>query len=144
MTFRSGSALVLLVCAVLCVAQPVFAQSEGAQDAKSQKADSYSCMVEGREAASNVSTGGAFGIGFVSGLCLGLIGTAVAYVAQGPPAQLPEERYSSLNDASCRMAFKDGYNEAGRKKKKGAALVGGLLGTAAFVLVAVSASSGSN
>jgi hypothetical protein len=85
-------------------------------------------------------TGGSMFGGLVGGVLLGLIGTAIAYVAQGPadlPAiQLVEaQKYGS----EYTLGIQQGFAEKSKKKKKSAALAGGLLGTAAWIAIVAGA-----
>lgn len=94
----------------------------------------------GREAASSrhSSTGWMVG-GFVSGIFLGLIGTAISYaMASGSSAEV--EGMPEGVEPTC---YRDGYTAKARGMNTGSALTGGLLGTAVLVLIVVSASSGS-
>ena len=105
---------------------------------------SVDCDVDrmmGREAASNThsSSGWMLG-GLASGVFLGLIGTAVAYaVASSSTAQV--ERVPDGVEPSC---YRDGYSSKAKSMNTNNALIGGLLGTAALVLIVVSATSGSS
>jgi len=100
------------------------------------------CNQQGRADGKETSTGGALAIGLVSGLGLGLIGTIVAVVAQGEP-EPPADKVAALQDTECRLEYKDAYGKSGKGKKRGAALLGGLLGTAALVAIVASSNSGS-
>jgi hypothetical protein len=98
------------------------------------------CMLRGTADGKKTSTGGAFTVGITSGFLLGLIGTAIAYVAQGEPRPTQAESAANLG-AGCRLAYEDAYGEAGKKKKKNSALLGGLIGTAIIVIVIASSSN---
>ena len=145
------SRLGLLSLFVLLVpTAPLFAQQEQ-QAAVKQSGDATAVdgitkgRLEGEVAAQRVGTGGWFVGGFASGLVLGLIGTAVIYVAAGnsDTAVPPDRRLVIANQPShYQQAFEVGYGEKIKSKRKGAALGGGLLGTATIVLLIVSASSG--
>jgi hypothetical protein len=102
-------------------------------------------QVEGQTAAMNVGTGGWFGGSFASGVFLGLIGTGVSWgLAAGSNADMPPEKKLTITnpDPSYRAFAEKAYGDKVRAKRKSAALKGGLLGTAAFVLIYASASSG--
>jgi hypothetical protein len=102
-------------------------------------------QLEGQTAAMNVGTGGWFGGSFASGVFLGLIGTGVSWgLAAGSNADMPPEKKLTITnpDASYRAFAEKAYGDKVRAKRKSAALKGGLLGTAAFVLIYASASSG--
>lgn len=91
------------------------------------------------DAENNHSAGGWWGGGIVSGVALGLIGTGVIWAvstASNPtpnPAMVPQD----VN----MVCYMEGYKKTARGKNKVAAGVGGLLGTAAFVIVYLSATS---
>lgn len=102
-------------------------------------------QLEGQTAAMNVGTGGWFGGSFVSGLFLGLIGTGVSYgVAAASNVEMPPEKRLMITnpDPSYHAFAEKAFADKVHAKRKSAALKGGLLGTAAFVLLYVSASSG--
>ena len=105
---------------------------------------SVDCDVDrtmGREAASNTHSSSGWMVGgLVSGVFLGLIGTAVMYaVASSSTAQA--ERIPDNVEATC---YRDGYSSKAKSMNTNNALIGGLLGTAALVLIVVSATSGSS
>jgi hypothetical protein len=129
----------LAVCAFLMFAvSPVLAQQQP-QPSEKSSVDAKTMadgMVTGQMLADQQGTGGSFVGGLAGGVFLGLIGTAIAYVAQGPadlPAvQLVEaQKYGS----EYTLGLQQGFAEKSKKKKKSSALMGGLLGTAAFVAV---------
>jgi hypothetical protein len=92
------------------------------------------CEMRGTADGQKVSTGGAFTVGITSGLLLGLIGTAIAYVGQGEPK--PTQAQSAANPGTgCRLAYEDAYGKAGKSRKRNSALIGGLIGTAIIVTV---------
>lgn len=118
-----------------------------AQPPRAAVADSSSTMavLHGRAAAERVGTGGSFAGGFVGGFFLGLIGTGIAYaVASGSDAQLPALDAARLAQATSdyQLAFRQGFEERVRARRKGAALTGGLLGTATIVVLVLSAAGG--
>jgi len=86
-------------------------------------------------------TGGSFVGGFAGGLLLGLIGTGIAYAAQGP-ADVPVAYAADAQKYGSEyvLGFQQGFAEKSKKKKRGAALTGGLLGTGALVVLVLSAS----
>jgi hypothetical protein len=101
-------------------------------------------QLEGQTAAMNVGTGGWFGGSLVSGVFLGLIGTGVSWgLAAGSNVEMPPEKKLLITspDASYKAFAEKAYADKVRSKRKSAALKGGLLGTAAFVVL-VAASSG--
>ena len=146
--FRRMVAALLLASVTLLQVQPVLAQTPSpaipvapapapaVQDSTpaAPQANINDCASRGRADGQNVSTGGAFTVGITSGILLGLIGTVIAYVAQGEPR--PTQAQSAANPgAGCRLVYEDAYGKAGKGKKKNSALIGGLLGTAIIVTV---------
>ena len=117
---------------------PCFAQTSEVAATTSTAAD---CVEKGRADGKAMGTGGAFTIGLVSGVGLGLLGTLIAWVAQGEPDP-PATEAAKLENAECRLNYADAYAKSGKRKKRGAALTGGLIGTAAIVAVLVSSGSG--
>ena len=102
-------------------------------------------QVEGQTAAMNVPTGGWFGGSLVSGVLLGLIGTGVSYgIAAASNVEMPPDKKLAITnpDVSYHAFAEKAYADKVKSKRKSAALKGGLLGTAAFILLYASASSG--
>lgn len=101
--------------------------------------------LDGEMAAMNVGTGGWFGGGLASGVLLGLIGTGVTWAAAGSSnAALPADRQLLLasQPVEYRQLYEKAYADKVKSKRKSSALKGGLVGTAAFVLLVASASGG--
>ena len=152
--FRKFVASVLLASVTLLQVQPALAQTPGSEPPATPApspvvtpappaVDVGDCVLRGRSDGSKTSTGGAFGIGVASGLLLGLIGTGIAYFAQGEPSPTAAQS-AAIADASCRLAYEDAYGKEGKKKKRSSALTGGLIGTAVIVVAIVaSGDSGS-
>jgi hypothetical protein len=107
---------------------------------ESSKPDVNDCIESGRNDGRHADTGGSFVGGLFGGLLLGVIGTGIAYVAQGEPDPPTTARYAKQG-AECRMAYSDAFGEQGKKRKRSAALTGGLLGTAVWIVVIAAASS---
>jgi hypothetical protein len=101
-------------------------------------------MIDGEALAESTRTGGKLGAGLGIGVLTGLIGTGIGYFVVGPARMTPEalERYSNKNP-EYQMGFKSAWEKKSQSKKRNAFLVGGLLGTAAFVVVLVSAQGSS-
>lgn len=78
--------------------------------------------------------------GFVSGVLLGLIGTAIIY-AVASSTSVDVDRYPEGAEQSC---YRDGYTAKAKSENSNDALIGGLLGTAVLVVLVVSATSGSS
>jgi len=148
--FRKLVATLLLCSVSLLQIQPAFAQTPPADTTAvpapaaatpapapvATPSNSTECMERGRADGEETSTGGAFAVGVTCGLLLGLIGTGIAYFTQAEPR--PTSGEMAMNrDPACRMSYEDAYREAGRKKKKNSALIGGLVGTAVAVAVIV-------
>ncbi len=100
-------------------------------------------MLEGEMLAENVPTAGKMGVGLGVGALTGLIGTGIGYFVVGPEP-LPADvvlRYADKS-ADYQLGFKAGWEKKSKSKKRNAFLAGGLLGTAAFVVLFVAATSG--
>uniref|UniRef100_A0A832IC02 Uncharacterized protein n=1 Tax=Eiseniibacteriota bacterium TaxID=2212470 RepID=A0A832IC02_UNCEI len=133
--------LLLSVSMLVSSVAPCWSQAPAGAAAPPAPALSHAaCSERGVREADHVGTGGAFTVGLVSGLGLGLIGTALAWGLQARP-QPPAETQESLDNAECRLAYRNAYASAGQGKKRRAALIGGLIGTT-VVVVAVAASGG--
>ncbi len=90
------------------------------------------CAERGALAARTCSSTGAFTIGFGSGLVLGPVGTVLAISSQGRPHP-PASASDDLTDRACKESYCMAYGDLGRDRKRAAALVGGLLGTATLI-----------
>jgi hypothetical protein len=101
--------------------------------------------LDGTSAAQSVGTGGWMAGGVVTGLFTGLIGTAIIWaVAGSSDVSVPADRRVQIADQppTYQQQYEQGYGEKLKSRRKGAALGGGLLGTAALVLLVVSSGSG--
>lgn len=115
------------------------APEEQAENKKPRDKSEFDCYILGKQRAKSMSTSGSSMGGFAGGVFLGLIGLGLAVALQGdpsvPPHVIPEEE-------DCQLPFIQGFQEEGRSRKRSAALTGGLVGTAALVvLVLVTTSS---
>ena len=91
------------------------------------------CRREGKELArTDVSTGGSFAGGVGLSLLLPFFGVGVAYLVAGKPS-VPYDLMPEGRTRQCQSAFIEGYQKEGRSKKRRAALIGGLVGTAVAV-----------
>lgn len=102
-------------------------------------------QLDGQTAAQGVGTGGWMAGGVVTGLFTGLIGTAVIWAVAGSSdvTMPPDRRLQIANEpATYQQSYESSYGQKLKSRRKGAALGGGLLGTAAFVLIYLSATSG--
>ena len=100
--------------------------------------------LDGSVAAQSVGTGGWMAGGVVTGLLTGLIGTAVIWaVAGSSDVSVPADRRLQIasQPPTYQQSYEAGFGEKLKSKRKAAALGGGLLGTAAFVLLYVSATA---
>ena len=98
-------------------------------------------QMDGKTAAMNA--GGWFGRSVVIGVVTGLIGTAVTVgVASGSGVELPPEQKVTLarQPLLVQQTFEKSYADAVRSKRKSSSWKGGLLGTAAFVVLLLSSS----
>ena len=96
-------------------------------------------QMEGRSAAMN--TGGWFGRSVVIGALTGLIGTAVTVgVASSSGVELPPEQKVAIarQPMLVQQTFEKSYADAVRSKRKSSSWKGGLLGTAALVVLLIS------
>ena len=139
----SGKTLVL---AILFGASSLLAQQAQPSGVTQAGANSSEVMAKGRldgtTAARSVGTGGWMAGGVVTGLFTGLIGTAVIWaVAGSSDVTVPADRRLLIANepATYQQSFEGGFGEKLNSKRKAAALGGGLLGTAALVLLVVSA-----
>lgn len=139
-----------LVLAILFGASSLLAQQAQPSAVTQAGASNTEVMAKGRmdgtTSAQSVGTGGWMAGGVVTGLFTGLIGTAVIWaVAGSSDVSVPADRRLQVADQPpvYQQAFEAGYGEKLKSKRKGSALAGGLLGTAALVLLVVSAGDGS-
>jgi hypothetical protein len=133
----------LVVVAVLLAALPCAAQVPVVDRQQAPAVETRSMadgMVAGHMLANTQGTGGSFAGGFVGGLVLGLIGTGIAYAAQGP-SELPITAFanSQKHGSEYVLGVQQGWAERSKAKKRSSALTGGLLGTATFVVLLLSA-----
>lgn len=101
--------------------------------------------LEGQSAAQNA--GGWFGRSVAIGVFTGLIGTAVTYgVAANSGVELPAEKKLEIagQPAAYQEHYEKAYADKVRSKRKSTALGGGILGTAAFVVLLVSSAGSGN
>ena len=112
------------------------------QPARGDAATMVSGEQDGRALARTKGTGGWLGVGFASGLALGLLGTAViTIVAHNSGTDLPADRQAEVQTrgAVYLHSFQHGYQDRLRARRRNAALTGGLLGTATIVAILLSA-----
>jgi hypothetical protein len=100
---------------------------------------------DGRVAAASVGTGRWAIGGFASGFFVGLIGTGVSWALAGSTnAEVPPEKRLLIasQPIAYQQAYEKGFADKVRSNRKSAALTNGLLGTALFLTIFVSATSG--
>lgn len=117
-------------------------KSKNNKKTETQKSDLsmfIECQEKGKLDGSQVSTEGSFLGGLAAGFLLGLIGTGIAVAAQSAP-EPPSSNIMNLKP-ECRLAYINAYRAEGLKKKRYAALGGGLAGTSIALLIILSASS---
>jgi hypothetical protein len=101
-------------------------------------------MVDGEAFAESIRTGGKVGLGVCVGVLTGLIGTGIGYFVTGPESMTTEaHQRCSSKSPDYQLGFKSGWDKKTQSKKRNAFLVGGLLGTAAFVVLSIAATSSS-
>ena len=141
---RMGIAVVALAVptgAVFGQAAPVAPTPQGAPTSEATPEMIARAQMDGRAAAMNA--GGWFGRSVVIGAVTGLIGTAVtAGVASGSGVELPPEQKVVIarQPMIVQQSFEKSYADAVRSKRKSSSWKGGLLGTAAFVVLLLSSS----
>jgi hypothetical protein len=97
---------------------------------------------DGELLGDGIHTGGKVGVGVAIGVLTGLIGTGIGYFVIGPETLSPEAFHrSSLGTPDYQLGFKSGWEKKTESKKRNAFLAGGLLGTAAWVALLVSANN---
>ncbi len=134
--YRAVLAMAVILAAPLSAQQqptPV-ALSTGTPAAELAKA-----RLDGEVAATNA--GGWFGRSVVIGALTGLVGTTITYaVAATSTPQLPTEKKLVIADKpqDVQVMYEKGYADKVRSKRKSTALGGGLLGTAAFLVIVFS------
>ncbi|MDP1570564.1 MAG: hypothetical protein Q8L86_11230 [Vicinamibacterales bacterium] len=146
---RAISAM-LIVPFVLATTLPANAQTAGQAPAaapattSADQGDTLAAgLVDGEMLAERVGTGSKLGTGLAVGVFTGFIGTGIGYFAMGPEGMTPEayQRYANRGP-EYQMGFKTGWERKTRARKRNAFLAGGLLGTAAFLAIVLSANAG--
>jgi hypothetical protein len=99
---------------------------------------------DGEILGDGIRTGGKVGVGVAIGVLTGLIGTGIGYFVIGPEQMTPEAfQRSSTRTIDYQTGFRSGWDKRTQSKKRKAFLAGGLLGTAAWIAIFISAQSGS-
>ncbi len=92
--------------------------------------------------ADTIGTGGKVAGGVVVGLFTGLIGTSIGYFVIGPQDLSAEAALAQqAKTPEYQLGFKNGWAKKTKDKKRKSFLVGGLLGTAAWVAILIKANS---
>jgi len=141
--FLAPLALTLLLTPV-AAAQQTAQQGQADSVAAAAAALIAQAQTEGALAATNVGTGGWFAGGFASGVVLGLIGTGVTWaIAGSSDATLPADRRLLIANrpTAYQQFYEKSYGDKVKSKRKTSALVGGLVGTATFLVIYLSASA---
>jgi hypothetical protein len=145
----SAFTLAPALCAGLVLgAMPAYAQDPApAPQPVVTDSSPAAAVLQGRAVAERRGMSGRFAGGFASGLLLGLIGTGITYaIAGSDDTALPALEAARLSSANPNysLAYQQGYSERLKSRRRSSALTGGLLGTLTFVVIYVSATSGSN
>ncbi|MDQ3996362.1 MAG: hypothetical protein M3303_05035 [Gemmatimonadota bacterium] len=142
------------VTAVALLAPPAAAQQPTQQgrrdsvavaDPAASAALFLQAQADGRMAAARAGTAGWAIGGFASGFFVGLIGTGVSWALAGSShVELPADQRLLIvsQPVTYQQAYEKGYADRVRSKRKSSALTNGLLGTALFLTIFVSATSG--
>ena len=146
--------ILVIFCMVIGYSAPVLAsgpdQEIGREDQTEQETDESEvstippsdswmyCHQLGKEDGGNISTGGSTAAGLAGGFLLGLIGTGLVVLLQSDsdPSRLA---LKNLEGDECQYAYIEAYNSQSVSKKRKAALVGGLIGTAVLVMIVIAA-----
>ena len=116
--------------------KPILIKDREANKLEQHGSEYSQCYYDGMMSAETYYSGsGWFAGGMLGGLTLGLIGTGIA-AAMSRGDVMPPEAFS-IDDADCRMAFIQGYSAKAKGKKTTNAVLGGLVGTALLVGLAV-------
>jgi hypothetical protein len=142
---KRGIAGLLIVSMVLSSTGTLGAQSAAAPPPApaSQANDTLAAgILDGEALAEAQRTGGKFGTGLAVGVLTGLIGTGIGYFVIGPtPPSAEALQRGAGRSADYQLGLKTGWERKTKSKKRNAFLAGGLLGTAAFLVVVTSGQS---
>lgn len=95
---------------------------------------------DGELLAETVGTGGNAGLGVVVGLFTGVIGTGIGWAVLGPKELSADGAMAQQSKSQeYQTGFKSGWAKKTKDKKRKSFLVGGLLGSAAWLAFLVSA-----
>ena len=97
------------------------------------------CHQQGKIDGGNISTAGSTVAGVAGGVILGLIGTGIVVLLQSK-SDPPQSSLQALEGDQCQYAYIEAFKDKSVSKKRTSALIGGLIGTAVFVIIYVSAS----
>ncbi len=131
----------LIVSLLVASAEGVSAQ----QPAASAPAATGSTAEGQRDAellAETVGTGGKVGVGVAVGLLTGIIGTGIGYFVIGPNDVSADAAIAQQGKSpEYQLGYKAAWAKKTKDKKRKSFLVGGLLGTAAWIALVASANS---
>ena len=131
------------IATILLIIFPVTVLAQEGVKTEEPKSGEYeNGYLEGRASASeNYSGGGWLAAGMGGGLLLGLIGGGIVVgISQSGTVEPPTMHRMSISDKSSnyKMGFYDGYSKKAKKKRLGNSILGGLIGTAAIVVIIMS------
>ena len=100
-------------------------------------------LLEGEILAEGEATGGKLGVGLAVGVLTGFIGTGIGYFVIGPtPLSAEALQRSVAKSADYQLGLKTGWERKTKSRKRNAFLTGGLLGTAAWIVIYAAAQRG--
>jgi hypothetical protein len=147
----SPLAALVLLAAPVAAQQPAQQQpaQQGTLDSAAVAAQAAALVAQahgdGQMAAANVGTGGWFAGGFASGVVLGLIGTGITWaIAANSAVEVPPDKRLLLANkpVAYQQLYEKAYGDKVKSKRKISGITGGLLGTATFLVIYLSAMSG--
>jgi hypothetical protein len=107
-----------------------------------QKGFTYEQGYRDGERQADAAKAGKFGTGLVVGALTGLLGTGIGYFVVGPKSLDGSAMMKSAEKGDeYQLGFRTAWDKRTQSKKRNTFFVGGLLGTAAFVAVYLSANS---
>ena len=97
-------------------------------------------VIEGELMGDQLAVGGKLALGLTVGFLTGLIGTGIGYFVIGPQGLDGQAlaKYSEKGE-QYKLGFRSGWDKKTQTKKRNSFLAGGLLGTAAIVVVIIKA-----
>ncbi len=137
-------AVAVLFTSMLVLGSPLRGQQQPAATVSSQSPEAAmaKARLDGEIAALN--TGGWFGRSVVIGAFTGIIGTTITYaVAATSTPELPADKKLAIADKTPdqQAMYEKGFADKVRARRKSTSLKGGLLGTAALIVLVASSGS---